>query len=823
MVQIAVQSPPGFPTLPYDTVDFGAFATALKRRAGTIIMFTILAASASLAYVLLTTPQFTAQGMLYLSETQDSNNRDESSGSVDLSAYSTQSDVETQIGLLTTGTLIEQATLETGLNATLRPAGTPPLTYWRWRVFAHGNTSVFVPDPNTIQVVNATLCGRYSVVIGPNNTYRVYARGKTSAGTTPILTGVIGQPTTADRYALTIQYAPQDQPAETAAMQPVRPSAIPAGSIYDLAITSPDVLADALSSGGLSVTAGGSPEQPTKLATLRLRWPDPYQAKQFINQLMHDYIATQLQWKTEAASVTENFVTAQTSDVAKKLAKADGALSAFQAQTSIVDPQQNAQEAVQQMAQYQTQRGALLLQREALQQLHDSIGVKDNSVSAYLISDTGDAVLSQLTSSLSAAMVQLRLLNAEYTPDSQDVAVQQAQVYELRNAINDLIANDLKQSTKNLGDMDKLIGSYQAVLRAQPAEALKVAALKRASDQLGQFYGLLTQTAEQAQISKAATIIDTRVVAPAKLSYLPTSPKPKMTVFTGALGGLFVGIIVVFLRHTLSSRYESEEQIRGAIPLPVYGTIPTQKLVGVGGKFFSQKRTPNSFSESFRFIKRSLVQYARQDGATVVLVISANEGDGKTTVAVNLAKALADDGNRTVLLDCDLYLSRLNSALEVDGAPEPPDCLAPACRPDVRRWPGEAFWVMPARAMPTRNGRLDDSSFAAIAAVLREEFDYIILDAPPLPAASDGLVLGRFADVILSVITVRNTERRSFEYHNELITALSRPHGLIINGAEAAKYTETDAYFMGVSRKRQGFARWFGVKSPVPRGAVGGK
>jgi Mrp family chromosome partitioning ATPase len=405
-------------------------------------------------------------------------------------------------------------------------------------------------------------------------------------------------------------------------------------------------------------------------------------------------------------------------------------------------------------------------------------------------------------------LVQLRQKNAEYLPGDLNLDVQQAEVDGLRDAIGKLIDNDLTQSTKNLTNIDKLIASYQDQLKAQPAEALRVAALQRNSDQLSQFYSLLTEKAEEARISKAATIIATRVVTPSKLPHAATSPKAKITIIGGALAGFFGGIIVVFLTHTLSGRFESEEQIRRLIKLPIFGAIPNQKLIGTGANFFGPK-THNSFSESFRLVKRNLNQFSKQQKATTLLVISANERDGKTTVAANLAKAFADDGKKVAMLDCDFYLSRLPKLQAFEGSPALIEWLTTGKRAELQRWPGEAFSIIPASAFPTRDGRLDEQLFSGIIALLIAEFDYLILDSPPLPIVSDGLVLGNFADVILSVISIKNTERRTFEYHNELITGLGRPHGLVINGAEGSSYSETDAYFRGGVRRRNRFAARF--------------
>ena len=85
---------------------------------------------------------------------------------------------------------------------------------------------------------------------------------------------------------------------------------------------------------------------------------------------------------------------------------------------------------------------------------------------------------------------------------------------------------------------------------------------------------------------------------------------------------------------------------------------------------------------------------------------------------------------------------------------------------------------------------------APVFASLSGKFDYVIVDTPPLPSVSDGMIFGSFADLILSVVSVSHTPRRTLNIHNELIATLDRPHGIIINETEAQIMGEGDAYFM---------------------------
>ncbi len=264
----------------YDTADVSQFLRTLRRRARTVLLLTALAAGAALLHALFAAPQFTAQGALYLGETEHGDTGgDDSSGPVNLFAYSTQSDVETQIELLTTGTLIERAILETGLNTTLRPAGKPPLTYWRWLVFHGGNTASFLPGPQTLQVVNATLTGHYRLITGPDNSYKLYTDGGLFHAATPVLSGTIGQAAWSPAGTLLVRFA---QPNEVSAAPSNRRTRrhtsrgktrprLPQARHRRTGCRWPKYLTN----GALSVMPGGQCPADTQLATLQFTLVGP--------------------------------------------------------------------------------------------------------------------------------------------------------------------------------------------------------------------------------------------------------------------------------------------------------------------------------------------------------------------------------------------------------------------------------------------------------------------------------------------------------------------------------------------------------------------
>jgi Mrp family chromosome partitioning ATPase len=229
--------------------------------------------------------------------------------------------------------------------------------------------------------------------------------------------------------------------------------------------------------------------------------------------------------------------------------------------------------------------------------------------------------------------------------------------------------------------------------------------------------------------------------------------------------------------------------------VPVHGTIPRRTKAAIAAGF-CDAIGHGPFFEAFRLLRASIARMAEPGKPMTILIISASKSDGKTTVATNLAKSLADSGKQVVLVDGDLHLSRLK-ALQPHTHPGLIGWMQTGKRPEIDFWPGEKFKLLAAGAAEEAGSiNLDGERLGAIFTELKSQFDFIVIDSPPLPTVSDGLLLGEFADLILSVVSVSNTTKRSFATHNELIETLDRPHGIIINGVENESYEGKDAYFL---------------------------
>lgn len=249
-------------------------------------------------------------------------------------------------------------------------------------------------------------------------------------------------------------------------------------------------------------------------------------------------------------------------------------------------------------------------------------------------------------------------------------------------------------------------------------------------------------------------------------SGLPSAPVSSFQFRSHAIRGALVGVglwlvivaLLVFMRNTV----HNEEELRKVLSTPCLGQIPTMKLTKKAPYPLIHKlRHQADFSESFRLLRLRLEKAMARDGRKVLLVSSAIPGEGKTTIAVNLALALAEKGKLVLLMDCDL---RNPSVVTTLDTPEYPlnskygivDVLSGSIRA------GDAIQTTVVDNLHIISGgpgqksdkavMLSQERMELLIQAAREQYDYVILDTPPCSMLSDASELAELAECGLLVI-----------------------------------------------------------------------
>ncbi|MFE0748294.1 polysaccharide biosynthesis tyrosine autokinase [Gordonia sp. NPDC058843] len=298
------------------------------------------------------------------------------------------------------------------------------------------------------------------------------------------------------------------------------------------------------------------------------------------------------------------------------------------------------------------------------------------------------------------------------------------------------------------------------------------------------------------------------VVSPAQVSDTPVSPRVYRNTGVGLLIGAILGLGLLVLRNRLDSRLQDESGAVAASGAAVLGRIPNQRE-GSDELVPSFTGGWSSTAEAFRKLRTNL-QYVEVDHpARIILVTSALEGDGKSTTCVNLCAALAEAGERVVLIDADLRRARVAAMLSASSAVGLTDYLRgdTAMADVVQQAPLRGFDLVASGSIPPNPAELLGSErFKSGVAELSSSYDYVIIDSPPVIPVTDAMVIAGCVDGVLVVGRVAKTRESALRSAcDQLRSSSTRIIGILLNGVRnlegSYQYSYTGAGAQPMTKK----------------------
>ena len=291
------------------------------------------------------------------------------------------------------------------------------------------------------------------------------------------------------------------------------------------------------------------------------------------------------------------------------------------------------------------------------------------------------------------------------------------------------------------------------------------------------------------------------IVQKAQTPLTKSSPKTVLYLAVGVVLGLIVGVFAALIKDLLNTRVEEPSDVRGVVRASSLGSVPVDdSLESKRPVLVSQ---PNgAIAEEFRRIHTNIefLQTDRTEGVGQLLVItSAQPSEGKTTMAINTAVALAEDGAKVLLIDADLRHPSVAHHLGIEGAAGLAHVLSGQMGPkDVV----QSYWkpnlhILPGGKRPANAGvLLGSETMKLMVEQALTQYDYVIIDTAPLTVSNDGAVFGRWAKGLLLVVSRNVCEKKSLqEASDTLATAQVPVLGFIFNRADPKKVNSHSNYY----------------------------
>ena len=291
--------------------------------------------------------------------------------------------------------------------------------------------------------------------------------------------------------------------------------------------------------------------------------------------------------------------------------------------------------------------------------------------------------------------------------------------------------------------------------------------------------------------SSGSKVASARIIDRALAPSLPIYPQKQKIIFIWTLGGFLFALGFVFLREQLDSTFNNARAIEEKLGLPLYGVVEKLNLKdGVVERAYIEN-TRSVFSESINHIRTGLMYSDVDNSPKVMVVTSSVQGEGKTTVASNLALSYSQMGN-TLLIDADLRRPRIKHIIDTDSKFGLVDCVAgvielsKCIKQDLQT---EQLYILKSGTTPPNPLELLSSvKFKKIIEELKSKFDYIIIDTAPVLPASDAVALGQFCDALLMVV---QSEKTTHHMVRDSIKRLNASHvdvtGLILTQVDIKK------------------------------------
>jgi capsular exopolysaccharide synthesis family protein len=304
------------------------------------------------------------------------------------------------------------------------------------------------------------------------------------------------------------------------------------------------------------------------------------------------------------------------------------------------------------------------------------------------------------------------------------------------------------------------------------------------------------------------------VIDPPEAPYDPYLPRPLLFVMLSGITGLFLGVGMAFLVEYLDNSIKTTEDVERVVQLPSLGVVPlclsdngkgtndelpstiqglltwmknrNGQTIPIEDLDLMMLKHPRSvMSEAIRHLRTSLMLSVSGGPPEVIVVTSPHPREGKSTIAVNLAIALAQDSRRVVILDCDLRRPRLHQVFQVENSPGLTSYLTGSIPLTEILKPTEVknLVIIPAGPVPPSPAELLNSqAYKNLLHNLRRDFDHLIIDTPPTLGFADARVVAVQADGVLLVAKHLSTSREAGRLVRQLFLQVNaRMLGMVLN------------------------------------------
>lgn len=491
-------------------------------------------------------------------------------------------------------------------------------------------------------------------------------------------------------------------------------------------------------------------------------------AEEFLNTLISVYNENWVKDRNQIAVSTSLFINERLQVIENELGHVDSDISSYKSANLIPDVEAASQMYMNTANQANVQLTDLSNQLYMARYIREHVNNR-NSKDQLLPANSGieNKAIEQQINEYNTKQLQRNNLVANSSEENPLVVDMDKQLQEMRSAIVSSIDNQVNTINTQIRGMRSIQGASTSRMASNPTQAKYLLSVERQQKVKEALYLFLLQKREENELSQAFTAYNTRVVKAPFGGLSPTSPDRRRILLGAVLLGLLIPIIMVYIRENLNTKVRGRKDIE-KLSIPFVGEIPLHESrkhhKEEEYRIVVKPKSRNVINEAFRVVRTNIESVAAQGGQPKTMMLtSVNAGSGKTFLTMNLAACFAIKGYKIAAVDMDLRRASLSQY-----ADSPKTGLGDWLDGRVDDWKDlivpveghENVSLIPVGTKPQNPTELLFSPrLEQLLKDLKEEYDLVLLDCPPVEIVADTTIIARWADMTLFAIRAGLMER----------------------------------------------------------------
>ena len=530
----------------------------------------------------------------------------------------------------------------------------------------------------------------------------------------------------------------------------------------------------------------------------------------FTNTLMNEYVNWGLEQKNLVSENTIEFIDSELSGIQESLSLAESDLKNFRQQNDLMNLDLQANQTFTNLRALEKERSEMAVNVKIYKRLQDYIKVQINDPENLAVPSTmgiNDPLLNQLARdlvNLSQTKATQLLTQTEQHPQ---IVKLNEQIITTKNALLENINNLVENAQTSLNEIDRRISALEVELRQLPGKQQQLINYQRNFDFNDDTYKYLMHRRAEAQILKASNTADNRVLDDARLDRISkVAPRTALNCFIAVIIGLLIPALILFLKDYFNVRITDRKDVEKLTHFPIIGQViksnDKDPLVVV-----NNPKAP--IAESFRSIRTNIEFLTQGKAKSTILITGDMQSIGKTFNSINIASIYAFYGKKTVLLGFDMRKPKLfqefglNNNTGLSSFLSNKESLDDIIQASTKI---PTLDIITSGPIPPNPAELIASEKCnELFELLKERYDYIIIDTPPLGLVTDAFLLMRHSDVNLFIVRQGVTNKNIFGSIIKDLEERGISASIVINGIEGGK-----SYGYGKYKYGYGYAYGYG-------------